>query len=240
MDHDTFEPWAGKGRIPLIAVVDDDPDILDLVSVHLKKAGMKVRPFPDSEPFHRFLHQDTPDLVILDLMLPDADGIDVCKALRREERFSAVPVIMLTARADEVDRVLGLEIGADDYITKPFSPKELVARVKAVLRRSRPQEHRMQKVEIGGLLTLDLQRHEVFADGERVELTAVEFRILQFLASRTGWVFSRDSILDYLWGHDKVVSDRTVDVHVRHLREKLGPAAPLLKNVRGVGYKLEA
>jgi DNA-binding response OmpR family regulator len=226
--------------MPLVAVVDDDPDILELVSVHLKKAGMKVRPFSDAGPFYRFLRQDTPDLVILDLMLPDADGVEICKSLRREERFCAVPVIMLTARADEVDRVLGLEIGADDYITKPFSPKELVARIKAVLRRSRPQEQRMPKVDIGGLLTIDLQRHEVTAGGERVDLTAVEFRILQFLASKTGWVFSRDSILDHLWGHDKVVSDRTVDVHVRHLREKLGRAAPLLKNVRGVGYKLEA
>ncbi len=240
MDHDTLDIRLGNGSAPLIAVVDDDPDILELVSIHLKKVGMKVRSFADAEPFYRFLRQGTPDLVILDLMLPDADGIDVCKTLRREERFAAVPIIMLTARADELDRVLGLEIGADDYITKPFSPKELVARVKAVLRRSRPQEQKMEKIEIGGLLTIDLQRHEVIAGGEKVELTAVEFRILQFLASKRGWVFSRDSILDNLWGHEKAVSDRTVDVHVRHLREKLGLAASLLKNVRGVGYKLEA
>jgi DNA-binding response OmpR family regulator len=240
VDHESFESRIGSGPIPLIAVVDDDPDILELVSVHLKKAGMKVRAFPDAGPFYSFLHQDTPDLVILDLMLPDADGIDICKSLRQEERSSAVPIIMLTARADELDRVLGLEIGADDYITKPFSPKELVARVKAVLRRSRPRERKMEKVEIGGVLTIDLQRHEVVAGGAKVELTAVEFRILQFLASKKGWVFSRDTILDSLWGHDKIVSDRTVDVHVRHLREKLGPAAPLIKNVRGVGYKLEA
>lgn len=230
---------TANGRVPLIAVVDDDPDILELVSLHVKKAGMRVRAFPDVEPFYRFLQQGTPDLVILDLMLPDADGMEVCKTLRREERFSAVPVIMLTARSDEVDRVLGLEMGADDYITKPFSPKELVARVKAVLRRSRP-EQKPERVEVGGLLTIDLQRHEVVAGGRRVDLTAVEFRILQFLASKRGWVFSRDSILDNLWGHDKVVTDRTVDVHIRHLREKLGPAAPLLKSVRGVGYKLEA
>lgn len=239
MHHDMVETELGNGRVPLIAVVDDDPDILELVSVHVKKAGMKVRTFPDAQPFYRFLQQDTPDLVILDLMLPDADGLEVCKSLRREERFRAVPVIMLTARADELDRVLGLEIGADDYITKPFSPKELVARVKAVLRRSRPRQE-MEKIEIDGVLTIDLQRHEVVAGGEIVDLTAVEFRILQFLASKRGWVFSRDSILDGLWGHDKVVTDRTVDVHIRHLREKLGPAAPLLKSVRGVGYKLEA
>jgi len=233
-------PWPANSRAPLIAIVDDDPDILELVSMHLKRAGMKVRPFADVEPLYRFLQQETPSLIILDLMLPGADGLEVCKSLRKEEKFSSVPVIMLTARADEVDRVLGLEIGADDYMVKPFSPKELVARIKAVLRRSHPQEQKQQKVEIGGLLTIDLQRHEVAVAGTRIDVTAVEFRILQFLASRTGWVFSRDSILDHLWGHEKVVSDRTVDVHVRHLREKLGAASPLLKNVRGVGYKLEA
>ena len=236
----TEMPWTLNSRPPVIAIVDDDPDILELVSVHLKKAGMKVRSFPDVEPFYRFLQQEMPDLVILDLMLPGADGIEVCKSMRRQEKLSSVPVIMLTARADEVDRVLGLEIGADDYIIKPFSPKELVARIKAVLRRSQPHEQKVQKVDVGGLLTIDLQRHEVEVQGTRIDLTAVEFRILQFLASRTGWVFSRESILDHLWGHEKIVSDRTVDVHVRHLREKLGAASSLLKNVRGVGYKLEA
>lgn len=233
-------PWTMNSRAPIIAIVDDDPDILELVSVHLKKAGMKVRPFPDVDPFFRFLQQEMPDLVILDLMLPGADGIEVCKSMRRQEKFLSVPVIMLTARADEVDRVLGLEIGADDYMVKPFSPKELVARIKAVLRRSQPHEQKVQKVDVGGLLTIDLQRHEVAVQGTKIDLTAVEFRILQFLASRTGWVFSRESILDHLWGHEKIVSDRTVDVHVRHLREKLGAASSLLKNVRGVGYKLEA
>jgi DNA-binding response OmpR family regulator len=230
----------GPGKAPLVAVVDDDPDIIELVSVHLKKTGMKVREFLDAESFYRFLRQDVPDLVLLDLMLPDADGVEVCKFLRRSERLSAVPVIMLTAKADEVDRVLGLEIGADDYVTKPFSPKELVARVKAVLRRTGPKTPHTQKVEIGGLLTIDLHTHQVAVEGRAVEVTSVEFRILEFLASKTGWVFSREKILDFLWGHDKIVSDRTVDVHIRHLREKLGRASGLLKNVRGAGYKLEA
>jgi DNA-binding response OmpR family regulator len=235
----SFQPPVLNGPVPLVAVVDDDLDILELVSVHLRKAGMKVREFSDVEGFYRFLRQDVPDLIVLDLMLPDSDGIEVCRFLRRENRFSSVPVIMLTARADEVDRVLGLEMGADDYMTKPFSPKELVARVKAVLRRSRPKEQKADKVDLGGLLTMDLGRHEVTVSGERIEVTAVEFRILQFLGSKPGWVFSRESILDHLWGHDKVVTDRTIDVHVRHLREKLGDAAHLVKNVRGVGYKLE-
>lgn len=240
MDYDTFETRLEETPAPLIAVVDDDPDILELLSIHLKKAGMRVRSFPEGDSFLRFLHHDVPDLVVLDLMLPDRDGIDICRSLRMEERFRAVPVIMVTARSDEVDKILGLEIGADDYITKPFSPKELVARVRAVLRRSRPVDREIDKVEIDGLLTIDLKRHEVIAAGQKVDLTAVEFRILMFLASKRGWVFSRESILSHLWGHDKVVTDRTIDVHVRHLREKLGPAAPLIRNVRGVGYKLEA
>jgi DNA-binding response OmpR family regulator len=224
---------------PLVAVVDDDPDILELVSAQLKKAGMKVKEFSDVEGFYRFLHQGVPDLVVLDLMLPDSDGVEVCRFLRKEGRFSAVPVIMLTARTDEVDRVLGLEMGADDYITKPFSSKEFVARVKAVLRRTYRREVKAETVTVGGLLTIDFGKHEVTVGDTKAEVTAVEFRILQYLASKPGWVFSRDRILDHLWGHDKAVTDRTIDVHVRHLREKLGSAAHLIRNVRGVGYKLE-
>jgi DNA-binding response OmpR family regulator len=227
-------------RTPLVAIVDDDTDILELVSTHLKRAGMKVREFTETDGFYRFLRQEEPDLVILDLMLPDTDGIEVCKEIRKDPKLSSLPVIMLTAKADELDRVLGLEIGADDYVTKPFSPKELVARVKAVLRRtsSAPQEE--ERVAVGDLLVLDQKRHQVIVDGHLVDVTAVEFRILQFLASKPGWVLSRDSILDFLWGHEKAVTDRTIDVHIRHLREKMGPAAGLIKNVRGVGYKLES
>ncbi len=228
----------GPVRAPLVAVVDDDRDILELVSVHLKRTGMKVREFADAESFYRALSGEVPDLVILDLMLPDADGMEICKFLRGHDRLSSVSVIMLTAKADEVDRVLGLEIGADDYITKPFSPKELVARVKAVLRRAEPKAA-AQAVEIGPL-GIDLKRHLVTVAGKPVEVTPVEFRILEILSSRAGWVFSRERILDYLWGHDKIVLERTVDVHIRHLREKLGEAAQLIKNVRGAGYKLEA
>ena len=237
MEQEIIRP--GPVRAPLVAVVDDDPDILELVSVHLKRAGMKVREFADAEGFYRSLSQDVPDLVLLDLMLPDADGMEICKFLRGHDRLSSTCVIMLTARADEVDRVLGLEIGADDYITKPFSPKELVARVKAVLRRMEPKAAAAQTVEIG-VLGMDLKRHVVTVAGEPVEVTPVEFRILEILSSKTGWVFSRERILDHLWGHDKIVIERTVDVHIRHLRKKLGKAASLVKNVRGAGYKLEA
>jgi DNA-binding response OmpR family regulator len=224
--------------VPLVAVLDDDPDILELVSVHLRRAGMKVREFVDGESFYRSLSRDIPDLVLLDLMLPDADGMEVCKFLKRQDRLSSVPVIMLTARGDEVDKVLGLEIGADDYITKPFSPKELVARVKAVLRRAEPRQEAAPVVEVGPL-RMDLKRHLVEVEGRPVDVTPVEFRILELLVSKAGWVFSRDRILDFLWGHDKIVSERTIDVHIRHMREKMGRASALIKNVRGAGYKLE-
>ncbi|MGD0230025.1 MAG: response regulator transcription factor [Syntrophorhabdales bacterium] len=238
MEHETGSIMPA--RTPLLAVVDDDEDIMELVSVHLKKAGMKVRTFGDAGSFYRFIQRETPDLVLLDLMLPDADGLEICKSMRKGGRFQSVPVIMLTARADEVDKVLGLEMGADDYITKPFSPKELVARVKAVLRRSEPRVPESHEVEIGGLLTIDLRRHLVVIENKTIEVTPVEFRILEFLGSKPGWVFSRERILDFLWGHDKVVSERTVDVHIRHLREKMGKASRFIRNVRGAGYKLEA
>ena len=224
----------------LIAVLDDEADILELVSVHLQKNRFRVREFLTAEDFYHFLHSEVPDLIILDLMLADADGFEVCKFLRKSDRFAVTPVIMLTARVTETDRILGLELGADDYVTKPFSPGELVARVKAILRRSMSPAEEMPRLDIEGILSLDFQRHEVCVEGRRIELTSTEFRILQLLASKRGWVFSRDKILDHLWGNDKIVVDRTVDVHIKHLREKLGAAARLIKNMRGVGYKVEA
>ncbi len=171
-------------------------------------------------------------------MLPDADGFEICKYLKKQEKYAQIPVVMLTAKADETDKVLGLELGADDYVTKPFSTRELIARVKAVLRRKVQKEE--EKIVIGDILTIDLKRFEVVVEKRKVELTSTEFKILQLLSSKQGWVFSRDNILQYLWGHEKTVVDRTVDVHVRHLREKLGKAAYLVKNIRGVGYKIEA
>ncbi len=220
-----------------IAVVDDEPDILELVALHLDRAGYAVRTFVDAGSFTKSLADRVPDLVVLDLMLPDADGLDVCKELKREAKTASVPVIMLTARGDEFDRVLGLELGADDYITKPFSPKELVARVKAVLRR---QENKAatQIIELGPGATIDLNRFEVKVDGRKVDLTTTEFKILAILAERRGWVFSRNELLDRLWGTEKAVLDRTIDVHITNLRKKLKRTGRLIKNVRGVGYKL--
>jgi two-component system phosphate regulon response regulator PhoB/two-component system alkaline phosphatase synthesis response regulator PhoP len=223
-----------------IAVVDDEPDIVDLIAFHLKRAGFRADAFADARSFLNSLDKHVPDLVLLDLMLPDIDGLEVCKLLRRKEEWASIPVIMVTAKGDESDKILGLELGADDYVTKPFSAKELVARVKSVLRRQKaPAEGK--KLQVGDRLTIDLEKHEVSVAGHGIELTSTEFKILRLLASKIGWVFTRDQILDHLWGHEKIVLDRTIDVHIRNLREKLGPqAADLIKNIRGVGYKLEA
>jgi two-component system phosphate regulon response regulator PhoB/two-component system alkaline phosphatase synthesis response regulator PhoP len=222
----------------LIAIIDDEPDIIELVSINLKKAGFDTRGFSNLESFLSFLKKQTPDLVILDLMLPDADGLEICKYLKKKDELSSIPVIMLTAKAEETDKILGLELGADDYVTKPFSPKELVARVKVALRRQLQKED-TRKIEVGEIVFIDLEKFEVKVKGEKVDLTSTEFKILQLLASKQGWVFSRDKILDYLWGREKAVLDRTVDVHVKNLREKLGTAGPFIKNMRGIGYKLE-
>ncbi len=220
-----------------IAVVDDEPDIIHLVSIHLKKAGFSVDGYPDGDSFVRSLPRRTPGLVILDIMLPGMDGFEVCRMLRRDPATSSVPVIMLTAKGHEADKVDGLELGADDYVTKPFSPRELVARVKAVLRRTGRTEP--ETLALADLITIDPERFEVKVKDDIVVLTPVEFKILHLLARNQGKVFTRDRILDHLWGNEKAVLDRTVDVHIKNLREKLGDAGDVIKNVRGVGYKLQ-
>jgi two-component system phosphate regulon response regulator PhoB/two-component system alkaline phosphatase synthesis response regulator PhoP len=223
----------------LIAVIEDEADIREVVELHLAKNNFVVKGFGTMAAFQAFLElKVTPDLMVLDLMLPDGDGLELCKELKNSDRFSAVPIIMLTARAEETDKVLGLELGADDYMTKPFSPKELVARVRALLRRRRSAQQPAKLIEINGQIVLDGDKHEVTVKGHRVDLTNTEFRILQFLAGHPGWVYSRDQILEHLWGQDKAVVDRTVDVHIKHLRTKLGKAGELVENVRGAGYKL--
>jgi len=221
----------------LITIVEDEDDIRALVSAGLKKERFRVREFPDGKAFLSSLRSEKPDLVVLDVMLPDTDGFAICRGMRADRALASIPVIMLTARAEEADRVLGLELGADDYVVKPFSPKELAARVKAVLRRASPDVGRSRLEAAEGLL-IDMDTHEAFVQGRKLELTQAEFRLLHLLASRIGWVFSREKILDHLWGDEKNVTDRSVDVHVKHLRDKLGQAGKLIVNVRGVGYKL--
>lgn len=222
-----------------IAIVDDEPDILELVSINLKKSGFITAEFEDAGSMLDSLNERLPDLIILDLMLPDADGFDVCKQLKRDPDHQNIPVIMLTAKGDEMDRILGLEFGADDYVVKPFSVRELIARVKAVLRRGVIEEED-KVIRIGKDLLIDLQKYETNWKGQKIDLTSTEYKILRLLAQKKGWVYSRNQILDYLWGNDKIVVDRTIDVHIRNLREKLKEAGKYIKNVRGVGYKLEA
>ena len=223
-----------------IAVVEDDVDIMELVSLHLRKERFGVTGFLNGTGFLRSLDGEPPMLVVPDLMLPDVDGFEICRLLRTRPSYSAIPIIILTARTGETDRVLGLELGADDYVIKPFSPRELTARVKAVLRRTSKQEAVTEMIDIDGLVRIDPQKYEVMVENTRIDLTATEFRILQLLASKRGWVFSRERILTHLWGNDKMVLDRTIDVHIKNLREKMGKAAALIKNMRGIGYKLEA
>ena len=220
-----------------IFIVDDEPDICELVSLHLQKNGFNSKSFLTASHFLKTIKNEIPDLIILDLMLPDIDGLEVCKLIRENKKTSFIPIIMLTAKGEETDRILGLELGADDYITKPFSPRELVARVKAVLRR-KEQKQIDEIIDVGDIVIYP-QRFEVFVSEKKVDLTSTEFRLLLILARRKGWVFTREQILEELWGGEKFVLDRTVDVHIKNLREKLGPAGRLIKSIRGIGYKID-
>lgn len=221
----------------LIAVVDDEPDILELLSLHLKKSGFEVKTFTEGKFLYEFLRNHIPQLIILDLMLPDIDGLEICKTLKSHKKFSDIPLIMLTAKSEETDKVIGLELGADDYITKPFSPKELVARVRAILRRKERKEP--EPTMVIGNMKIDLEKYEVRIKDKKIDLTQTEFKILKILSENAGKVFTRDELLDKLWGTEKTVIDRTIDVHIKHLREKLGSKGNLIKNVRGIGYKIE-
>jgi len=221
----------------LIAIVDDEPDILKLISLHLRKAGYQTVELDTTNRLWSLLTEKKPGLVILDLMLPDMDGLEIFKRLKQNPETSALPVIMVTAKADEVDRIIGLELGADDYITKPFSPRELVARVKVVLRRSQSSSSDKLLTPVAGL-KIDPRKYTVTLDDKPILLTTTEFKILLILAQNPGQVFSRQQLLDYLWGQEKIVISRTIDVHVKNLREKLGRHGALIKNLRGVGYKL--
>jgi len=224
----------------LVYIVEDEPDIAELLGLHLEKSGYRHRWFQTAAAFFDALEKSNPDLVILDLMLEDTDGLEICKRLRSDEKRKDIAVVMLTARAEEIDKILGLELGADDYVTKPFSPKELMSRIKAILRRSAKASALPGKIiHIGEILLVDPEKFQVAVRGQTVDLTTTEFKILEILSRRPGWVFSREKILDHIWGYDKAVVDRTVDVHIRHLREKLGDAGNFIKNIRGIGYKLE-
>ncbi|TAL70180.1 MAG: response regulator transcription factor [Bacteroidetes bacterium] len=231
-------PLRQTSTAKLIAVVEDEPDIGELIKLNLEKQGFKVKNFETGADFLNFLKSKNPDLVVLDIMLPDADGFEICKYMRKYSRYSSMPIIMLTAKGDETDKVMGLELGADDYITKPFSMREFVARVKAVLRRD-DVGSRNERIRIGNMLEVDMEKYEATVNGKRIELTTTEFKILRLLAERKGRVYAREQILDETGSQEKGVLDRTVDVHIKNLRGKLGPAGVFIRNIRGIGYKIE-
>lgn len=223
-----------------IFVVEDEGDIADLVKYHLEKEGFTARTVGDGKLALGLIVRDHPDLIILDLMLPGLDGLEMCRRLRSQSATKGIPIIMLTARGEEVDRIIGLEMGADDYMPKPFSPRELVARVKAVLRRTAAPLSPSEAPVSAGLLRLDPARHEVSKGGRLLDLSAMEFRLLEFFLRHRGRVFTRTQLLDQVWGQDRFVEPRTVDVHIRRLREKIEdePRTPtLILTVRGMGYK---
>jgi len=220
-----------------ILVVEDDADIAQLVELYLGRAGFQVGVVANGSEAVGRIRRDRPDLIVLDLMLPGLDGLEICRTLRADATTAAIPIVMLTARAEEADRVAGLELGADDYVTKPFSPKELVARVKALLRRVQPRDARGPVLRHGAL-EVDLDRHVVTDAGREVRLTAKEFLLLQYLLEHRGRVLSRDLLLSDVWGYQYTGGTRTVDVHVRRLREKLPLLERALVTVKQFGYRL--
>ena len=219
-------------------MVDDEPDVLDLVTYNLTQAGYQTDTAADGAEALRKARSTGPDLILLDLMLPEMDGLEVCKLLRHDAKTSAIPIIMLTARASEIDRIVGLELGATDYVPKPFSPRELVLRVKKRLEQETPAQ--AKPVYIFGVLQVDISRHLVSVKGKRIELTATEFKLLTLLIQRNGHVQSRDQLLRDVWEYENHIDTRTVDTHIRRVREKLGPAAKYLDTVRGVGYRFSS
>ena len=219
-----------------ILVVDDEPEAVELVEFNLKQAGYAVTSAAAGAEALKKIRAAPPDLIVLDVMLPEMDGFEICKMVRREAATAKVPIIMLTAKAAEIDRVLGLELGADDYLTKPFSPRELLLRVKKMLARSAPQEKAKEQLRFGDLL-IDQPRHLATWKNKPMDLTATEFKLLTLLAQRAGRVQSRDQLLRAVWEYDSVIDTRTVDTHMRRLREKIGAAAKHLDTVRGVGYR---
>ncbi|MDI9449170.1 MAG: winged helix-turn-helix domain-containing protein [Pelotomaculaceae bacterium] len=232
--------------MPKILVVDDEKNILELVRFNLEREGYEVLTSLDGARGLELARSENPDLIVLDVMLPEISGLEVCRELHLDPATKKIPIIMLSARADELDRVLGLEMGADDYVTKPFSPRELVARIKARLRRSRrgatgAEEASESRLDYGRMV-IDEDRFAVYVDGEKQEFTPKEFELIRFLARHPGKVFSRDQLLEQVWGYDYAGDSRTVDVHIRHIRHKLEnlpEGEQVIETVRGVGYRFK-
>ena len=221
-----------------ILVIEDEKDLAELIAFNLEKEGYRPLIALDGISGLEAVRSNPPDLILLDLMLPGLLGTEICKLLKKNEKTAAIPIIMLTAKGEEIDRVVGFEVGADDYMVKPFSTRELLLRVKAVLRRTMPEKAQAKSITIG-LVTIDTERHLVSVAGEEIILTTTEFKLLLNLAERLGRVQSRDILLQNVWGYNYVGDSRTVDTHVTRLRTKLGEAGEMIKTVRGFGYKME-
>ena len=223
-----------KGKI---LIVEDDRDISEMVEYNLKEEGYEALSAFNGEEGVRLAKKESPDLIILDIMLPIIDGFEVCRILKKEQITADIPVIILSAKSQETDKIVGLELGADDYVTKPFSPRELIARIRSILRRGRALSF-SSCIERGDIV-IDSTKHKVMAGQKAVSLTFTEFRLLEFLARRPGAVFSRDQILDGVMGDDALVCDRTVDAHIKSLRRKLGKAKDYIETIRGAGYRFK-
>ena len=224
---------------PKILVVDDELDALEVLGFKLREAGFTPIFATDGLKALAAVRAERPDLVVLDLMLPELDGLEVCKLMRRDQATAGIPVLMLTAKAAEMDRVVGLELGADDYVTKPYSPRELVLRIRKLLKRTKAADEPGDQLRFG-VLEIDIPRHAAHVDGKAVVLTATEFNLLALLARRRGRVQTRERLLQDVWGYETAIDTRTVDTHMRRLREKIGPAADYLETIRGVGYRFKA
>lgn len=228
-------------RLSRVLIIEDDRDIVELVRYNLEKEGYQVTATSDGMAGLAQIQKSPPDLLLLDLMLPKLNGLEICKAVRRNETLNRLPILIISARGEEADRVIGLELGADDYVTKPFSPRELVARVKALMRRVQPIDSQEKAIEAGAL-RIDPASYRVTREGQSLPLSTLEFRLLFYLASRPNRVFSRDHLLDAVWGTGRYVTPRSVDVYIRRLREKIeiDPEEPVhLKTIRGAGYLFE-
>jgi two-component system phosphate regulon response regulator PhoB len=223
-----------KGKI---LIVEDDRDIVEMVEYNLREEGYVTVSALNGEDGVRFAGSEQPDLIILDIMLPVIDGFEVCRTLKSDDKTSQIPIIILSAKSQETDKVVGLELGADDYVTKPFSPRELIARIRAIMRRG--AERKLNEVLEKGDLIIDSARYKVKVGGEEIQLTTTEFKLLEYMARRPGVVLSRYQILDAVSGDDTVVCDRTVDAHVKSLRRKLGRARDYIETVRGAGYRFK-
>ena len=220
-----------------VLIIEDDRDIVEMLDYNLKEEGYETISALNGEQGIALAGKERPDLIILDIMLPIIDGFKVCRILKNDDRLAHIPIIILSAKSQETDKVVGLELGADDYVTKPFSPRELIARTRAILRRGR-EEHINNKIQ-RGKITIDRTRHEVTVGGKEISLTLTEFKLLEFMARRPGAVFSRARILDAVAGQDTIVCDRTVDAHIKSLRHKLGPAKDYIETIRGAGYRFK-